>query len=153
MKPQILISMGVLILTTLACSLIQVNVPDKPSDPADPPVAGTQPLEGDPIQSEGDPAQGELLFTGQAGGELSCSNCHSLQPGQTLVGPSLAGIGTTAATRIEGYSAEEYLQESIEQPNTYVVEGFRPDIMPENFGKRMSDEDLVDLIAYLMTLE
>ena len=146
MRPQIFIALSVLILVTLACTLVQVNVPPEPSDPLDPPVVNTPP-------SEGDPAQGKLLFEGQVDGDFPCSNCHSLQPDQTLVGPSLAGIGTTAGTRIEGYSAEEYLRESIEQPNAFVVNGFKPDIMPESFGVQMTEGQLADLVAFLITLK
>src|SRR5574337_943643 len=83
---------------------------------------------------EGDPAQGELLFTGKVNGQYPCSACHSLQPNQTLVGPSLAGIATTAATRKDGYSAEKYIHESIVLPNAYIVEGFNQGIMPQTFG-------------------
>jgi cytochrome c2 len=102
----------------------------------------------------GDAANGELLFTGQVNGKYPCSACHSLQAGQTLVGPSLAGTATTAAAREDGLSAEQYLHESIVLPNAYIVEGFaNPSIMPANFGEQMTKQELADLIAYLMTLK
>ncbi len=103
---------------------------------------------------QGDAANGELLFTGQVSGKYPCSACHSLQAGQTLVGPTLAGIAATAAAREDGLSAEQYLHESIVQPNTYIVEGFaNPSIMPANFGAQMTKQELADLIAYLITLK
>jgi cytochrome c2 len=100
----------------------------------------------------GDAANGEVLFTGKgAGGKFPCSACHSLQENQTLVGPSLFGIADTAATRIEGYSAEKYIHESIVLPNVYVVEGFAQGIMPQTFGTQMTRQEAADVIAYLMT--
>lgn len=146
MKPQTIIALSVLILALLACASSGGDGSRNSTDPAGAPEAD------DPLP-QGDPAQGELLFSGQGDGELQCSACHSLKPGKTLVGPSLADIGATADTRIEGYSAEEYLRESILQPNAYVVEGFQPDIMPDNLGKRMNEQQLADLIAFLVTLK
>ena len=146
MKPQTIIALSVLILAMLACASSGGDGSRNSTDP------GGAPGADDPLP-QGDPAQGELLFSGQGDGEFQCSACHSLQPGKTLVGPSLADIGATAETRIEGYSAEEYLRESIVQPNAYIVTGFQPDIMPENLGKRMSAQQQADLIAYLMTLK
>ena len=102
---------------------------------------------------KGDPAQGELLFTGKVNGQYPCYACHSLQPGQTLVGPSLAGIATTAATRKEDYSAEMYIHESIVLPNAFVVEGFAPGLMPQTFPAQMDKQQLADIIAFLMTQE
>jgi cytochrome c2 len=145
-KPQTIIALSVLILAMLACASSGDDGSRNSTAP------GGAPGADDPLP-QGDPAQGKLLFSGQGDGEFQCSACHSLQPDQRLVGPSLAGIGITAATRLEGYSAEEYLRESILQPNAYVVEGFKPDIMPENLGKRMSAQQQADLIAYLMTLK
>ena len=95
----------------------------------------------------GEASRGEQLFRGSAG----CSACHSLEAGQRIVGPSLSGVATRAANRKPDTSAEQYLYESITQTNAYVVEGFQPDLMPKNFGLRLSSQDLADLIAFLMT--
>lgn len=101
---------------------------------------------------QGDAANGDLLFHSKgAGGKFPCSACHSLQQGQTLVGPSLYGIADTAATRKEGYSAEKYIHESVVEPNAYVVESFTPGIMPQTFGTQVTKQELADIIAYLMT--
>jgi mono/diheme cytochrome c family protein len=103
---------------------------------------------------EGDAAQGELLFKGQVNGQFPCSSCHSLDAGVQIVGPSLAGIATTAATRVEGYTAEQYIHESIVSPSAHIVEGFTsPSLMPATFGQLMTKQDLADVLAFLMTLQ
>jgi hypothetical protein len=65
-------------------------------------------------------------------------------------GPSLYGIAERAGTTREGYSAEEYLRESIVLPCEFLAEGevFCP--MPRNFGERLDAQNLADLIAFLM---
>lgn len=106
----------------------------------------------------GDAGRGKTL----AEGPLGCANCHILAP----VGPAWMaqagqpGIGTRAETRIKqsdytgkATDATHYLLESIVLPNAYVVQGFQPSIMPQNFGQRMSAQDLADVIAYLLTLK
>ncbi len=92
----------------------------------------------------GDAANGEALFA-----SLGCVGCHSLD-GTAGAGPSLAGIAGEAGEEVEGMSAVEYLHQSIVEPGAHVAEGYA-DIMPP-FGT-LSDSDLNDLIAYLMTLE
>ncbi|MEK7276927.1 MAG: c-type cytochrome [Chloroflexota bacterium] len=100
----------------------------------------------------GDAAAGDALFHGQGGGgKFPCSACHSLTAGQTLVGPSLAGIATRGATTVAGYSAEQYVHESVVQPDAHVVEGFNSGIMPQTFGAQMTKQELADIIAFLMT--
>jgi hypothetical protein len=78
--------------------------------------------------------------------------CHSLDPGEDLVGPSLAGIGTTAANRIPGLSAEDYIRQSIVDPNAYTVEGFQEGQMLQDYDERLTPGELEALITYLMTL-
>lgn len=92
----------------------------------------------------GDPANGEALFA-----STGCTGCHVLE-GDATVGPSLEGIGTTAATRVEGMSAAEYLHESIVAPGEFIVEGYN-NIMPPY--DTLPEGDLNDIVAYLLTLE
>lgn len=89
---------------------------------------------------------------GQAVFKLRCAQCHALTPDTVVIGPSLAGIATRATTRIEGYTAEEYIEISILSPREYLVEGFS-DTMPTNFGKDLTSEELAAVVAYLMTLK
>jgi cytochrome c len=99
-------------------------------------------------------AAGEELFNEKLiGVQPGCVTCHSLEAGVTMVGPSLAGIATTAGTRESGKSAEEYLTESITEPDTYVVDGFDAGTMPAGLADEMDDQQVADLVAYLMTLK
>lgn len=94
---------------------------------------------------EGDAANGEMLFNG----ELGCSGCHVAGAG--TVAPPLEGLGERAATRVEGQSAEDYIHESIVQPDKYVVEGFEPIMGTLAFGDRLTCQDIADLVAFVMT--
>ncbi len=81
-----------------------------------------------------------------------CSTCHSLEPEVRLVGPSLYGIATTAAERVSGQSAEDYIRTSILNPSDHIVEGF-PDAMQKNFAETLSADEINDLIVFLLTQE
>src|SRR5512136_976747 len=112
----------------------------------------------------GDAAHGEQLFAQKvklaSGTNAPCMACHSLAPGEVKTGPSLAGVAGRAGSREPGKSAEQYIRESIQQPNAFIV----PDsptfkgangksVMPEGLANQMSPQDLADLIAYLQTLK
>lgn len=102
---------------------------------------------------DANPERGEDLFKAAAiRGGAGCRVCHSLREGDDGVGPSLAGIGTRAAERIPGGSAEEYLQQSILDPDQYIVEGFPLGQMRADAGEGLTDIELADLVAYLPTL-
>ena len=90
--------------------------------------------------------------TGQGVFNLRCAQCHALTPDTVVIGPSLAGVATRAATRIDGYTAEEYIENSILFPKNYIVKNFT-DTMPTNFGKELTSEELNGVVAYLMTLK
>ncbi len=96
---------------------------------------------------------GEALFSGNGLGEnLGCEVCHSLNPGQRLVGPSLAGIGTAAADRVPGLEAAGYIRQSIVDPDAYTVPGYPAGQMLQDYEDRLSPEELEGLVTYLMTL-
>lgn len=81
----------------------------------------------------------------------NCAACHSLEPGVTIVGPSLAGIAARAASRVLGQDAQTYLRNAILYPSDYVVEGYA-DAMAKNLGALLTSAQVDDLIAYLLTL-
>lgn len=88
-----------------------------------------------------------------------CTTCHSLEPGQGIVGPSMAGIAGRAADTIQkpGYkgsakNAADYLHEGIANPDAYAAEGFTAGVMPKNYAD-LSAQELDDLVAYLLTLK
>lgn len=89
---------------------------------------------------------------GQAVYTLRCAQCHALTPDTVVIGPSLAGIATRAASRVPGYDTQSYLETSILIPEDYLVEGFA-NTMPTNFGKELTSEEFTALVTYLMTLK
>ena len=90
--------------------------------------------------------EGQAVFT------LRCAQCHALTPNTVVIGPSLAGVATRAATRVPGYDTQTYLETSILLPEDYLVDGFA-NTMPTNFGKELTSEEFTALVAYLMTLK
>ena len=97
---------------------------------------------------------GKAVFQANA-----CSGCHG-EPGVTpaAVGPDLSHIGTDAATRIAGKSAEEYIHESIINPNAFLAPkcpngACSPGLMPQDFGTKISPKQLDGLIQYLLSLK
>lgn len=101
-----------------------------------------------------DPAAGEKLYNeASLGTNASCRICHSLEPGDDRVGPSFAGIATRAETRVPGLSAEEYLRQSILDPDAFIVEGFPSGLMVPNLGETLTEGQIDDLVAFLLTLK
>lgn len=122
-----------------------------------PPTATVEPTE-EPVAevaAAGDAEAGQALFvTGDvANGALACSTCHNVDNPDTLIGPSLQGIASRADERVPGEDAVTYLHQSIVDPNAHVVEGFVPGLMPPVYGTVFSEEQIDDLVAYLLTLE
>jgi ferredoxin len=95
-----------------------------------------------------DPAAGRKLFV-----DSSCRVCHSLDPGVRLVGPSLAGIAAAAETRVPGQTAEAYLRESIVAPDAFITPGYPAGQMLPDLGKTLSEKQIEDLVAFLLTLK
>ncbi|MGH2521595.1 MAG: cytochrome c oxidase subunit II [Anaerolineales bacterium] len=95
----------------------------------------------------GQPPSPAALFS-----KYGCAACHTLSAASATgnVGPNLDGIGTRAGTRVSGLSAEDYIRQSTLTPNAYIVEGFQPNIMPQDFAARMPQSDLETLVNFLL---
>jgi cytochrome c553 len=110
----------------------------------------------EPASSGDAVSRGEALYkktTIGAGSAPGCITCHSLEEGLTLVGPSHAGIGTAAASRVAGMSAEEFLEESIVEPDAEITENFSPGVMYQNYDSDLSEQEIADLVAFLASLK
>lgn len=97
--------------------------------------------------------RGKAVYFGPAG----CLGCHG-EPGSGGVsGPDMAGIARRAAQQAPGLTAEQAIRQSILAPGASIAAGCRsavcPDLMPRDYGARLSQADLDALIAYLLTLE
>jgi nitric oxide reductase subunit C len=85
-------------------------------------------------------------------------------PGVNIVGPTLAGIPATAATRIaapdyHGHArdAAGYIRESIVEPNAHVLVGPTyaaggRSLMPGDYTQTLKPEQIDHIVAYLLTL-
>lgn len=108
--------------------------------------------------------RGKAVFHEEAG----CAACHAISGETVLVGTSLAGIASRAKRRIQSpdytgsaTTIEEYLRESILEPSAFVAEppegrtfttGAGESLMPGDYGDRLDEAQVQDLVAYLVTL-
>lgn len=99
-----------------------------------PPGAEPTPVPGDTPEE-----RGANLFQG-----LGCIGCHVINNQGGGVGPELTYVFTE--------QGEDYIRESILNPNVVIAEGYQPNIMPQNFGERLTEMDLDDLLAYLKSV-
>ncbi len=91
--------------------------------------------------------QGEALVA-----KSGCRGCHAVE-GKEKVGPNFGGIYGRKVLLADGTSLtadEEYLRESILEPNARVVRGYPP-VMPTYKGT-LSPADVAAIIAYLKSL-
>lgn len=89
---------------------------------------------------------GEQIF--KAAG---CGGCHTLAAAGTTAsaGPALSKLADDAQQRAPGMSLEEFIRESIVQPDERVAPGFSAGQMPDEFREKLSKQQLDALVDYL----
>jgi cytochrome c oxidase subunit 2 len=72
-----------------------------------------------------------------------CGSCHTLAVAKATgtVGPDLGNVDKPTAA---------FIRQSITDPNKVVTKGFQPDIMPQDFGDKLSPDELDALVEYLV---
>ncbi|MBX3083708.1 MAG: cytochrome c [Anaerolineae bacterium] len=113
------------------------------------PLASATPAAVSTLYLQPDAKRGEIVFNGVG----NCFACHDTKLGIGQVGPSLMNIPLISQARVPGVAPELYLKESILAPNNYIVPGFAPDVMPKNYATNLTNIQINDLIAYMMTLK
>jgi len=100
----------------------------------------------------GGPATGSIVDAGQKlFTDLACVTCH--REDSTGRGPTLRNVfGSTVKLQSGGTvtADENYLRESIVNPQAKIVDGYQP-LMP-TFQGLVSEEQLMQLIAYVKSL-
>jgi sulfur oxidation c-type cytochrome SoxX len=111
-------------------------------------VPTLQPL--GPVADESTPeGRGQVVFS-----TAGCTACHAISGiSSGTVGPVLDGLATRAGSTVSGLTAEEYIHQSIIDPSAYVVPGFTDGVMPQNFGEILTEEQINDLVAFLLSLQ
>ena len=87
-------------------------------------------------------------------GKGLCMTCHTIgKSAGPLRFPDLGGIGQRAATRVPGMTDVQYLEQSLYEPNVYIVPGFTPG-MPEIHKPPigLTDQEILTVIAALQSL-
>ncbi len=113
----------------------------------------TVPGEGAAAAPRGDVAQGQAIFSG------ACSSCHTTTQ-ETTIGPGLAGLfgpgGPTLPPGVDyGGNLPNGQPITVENVEAWIRSGGQGQIgvMPPNGNApNLTEEELTDLIAYLMTL-
>lgn len=109
---------------------------------------GVKTAEGAGVASLPPAELGEKIYK-----EKGCNACHSVD-GSKIVGPSFKGIFGHKVELQDGSTVdvdENYIRESILEPQAQVVKGYQP-VMP-SFKGILSDEDITSVIAYIKTLK
>lgn len=105
------------------------------------------------IPDTADAENGAILFeTFQPDAGFACSTCHLNDSENRLIGPGLLNIGSRAETRVDGQSAVQYLYTSIVNPSDFVVPEYPDGLMPPNWAEIYSEDEIYDILAYLVTL-
>jgi mono/diheme cytochrome c family protein len=128
------------------------NMPDEPYDSAGGPTP--TPIAIDTSDPDAVIAAGVEVY--QANG---CIGCHALSVAGAAgaVGPTHEGMGATAEERIadpnytgEATTAEEYIRESILNPNVYTVDGYASGLMP---SYSTLPEDQIEAMVQMLLLQ
>jgi mono/diheme cytochrome c family protein len=88
---------------------------------------------------------GEQIFTA-----AGCAGCHTFSPAGSngTIGPNLNDLKAAATKYAKGQTPEEYVRESIVQPDAFLVPGFG-NAMP-SFEGRLTDKQIQTLVEYLL---
>ena len=85
---------------------------------------------------------------------LWCQHCHTIEGiSNGLIGPDQTNIGTDAATRKPSMTAEDYIRESIVDPEVFIcqVELCTSGLMTNAITEKLTDEQVDALVAFLST--
>jgi cytochrome c oxidase subunit 2 len=80
-----------------------------------------------------------------------CGACHTLKAAgaSATTGPDLDKLPALAQSA--GKPLEDFVRQSIVDPNAYIAKGYPKNVMPATFGKALSKQELDALVQYLVS--
>lgn len=141
MKVPLVAKIGVLtIATTTFYMMVGQLVPQKEVHPPKETALKKEMTEAELVQA------GHQIMEGKG----LCFTCHTVGKSGALRFPDLQGIGAAAATRVSGLTAQEYLAQSIYEPDVFIVPGFSPGMPVINKAPiGLTDQEILAVIAWL----
>jgi cytochrome c oxidase subunit II len=140
--------LALLLIVMLTLSIAACGDDDNGGTAATPTPAATQPAATQPpAGGDGDAEAGRQIAGTQ------CVACHSFD-GSPSVGPTWQGLYGSEITLESGETVvadDEYIRQSIVDPNAQIHEGYPP-VMP-SFEGTLSDEQIDNIIAFIRTLD
>ena len=93
----------------------------------------------------------------ETGGCVACHSIKGVGGGEALVGPPLFRTGVIAAERRPGPSPEAYIEESIRDPNAFIMPNCptgpcAEGVMPQTYSETLTGEQLTVIVEYLAVL-
>ena len=154
-EPFLISLLGFFMVFTLANFFVKVPAvevvatPDPAATPRPVRMKSCKNAEACEVQLKLLPKTGNVEHGATLYNDEGCIGCHSLDKDRIVVGPSYYGVYTRAASRKPGYTADQYVYESIVNPNQYVVDGFQPNIMNAAFLTALTPQDMADILAWM----
>jgi len=94
--------------------------------------------------------QSQASTPGLATFKSSCGGCHAFSKAKTKGNPAFPSLDNLAAdAKKAGKPLQDYIHESIVNPNAYITPGFPQGIMPPDFDKKLSKTEIDDLVKLL----
>lgn len=119
-----------------------------------PPAAGGSTAAPAPAGASGSPTAATAPAAKPDGAALfvqhTCQACHSMQAGETLIGPSLAPADLAQAAKAAGTSTQTYLLDSIVDPRAVERDPFPKQVMPDTYGTQLTAAEVRALIAFIL---
>ena len=101
--------------------------------------AATETGGGEP---QGNAQAGEEVFNSIA--NPACGTCHTLEA---------AGSNQTLGPNLDEALADKdaaFIHESIVDPDAEITEGYADNLMPEDYGQKLTEQQIADLVAFLV---
>lgn len=107
-----------------------------------------------PAESQAPADMDAVIAAITKGGCVACHTIPDIPDAIGQVGPNLSNIGVDAASRREGYTAEEYIRESLSEPNAFIVPDcpFGPCVAGTMPNLPLDESEIELLVSFLSTL-